>query len=264
MASLLQYIKKHGTWSFLVMAAIASTMTGAISFLAPLYPVMLAVAAAVCVTKMKKTSMPLVIMAAACVLSLAFNHPPAIFKPWYRLAYFLLLLLALTPLTSSRLLNAFRLNLFLWLMRFCVFIGAGSFIGYFLGINYMRYNTSEMINVAGLFGGLVWQSITLGLLAGLGLVYLTVLHLENRDSGRKETKLRLGLMVACLGSILLSASRSALVATLMGVGYVFFMYFRHAPKKLFRRCSPCSSWAFCWCPLSSTSAPTRLPSSRPT
>ena len=35
MASLLQYIKKHGTWSFLVMAAIASTMTGAISFLAP-------------------------------------------------------------------------------------------------------------------------------------------------------------------------------------------------------------------------------------
>lgn len=234
MASLLQYIKKHGTWSFLVMAAIASTMTGAISFLAPLYPVMLAVAAAVCVTKMKKTSMPLVIMAAACVLSLAFNHPPAIFKPWYRLAYFLLLLLALTPLTSSRLLNAFRLNLFLWLMRFCVFIGAGSFIGYFLGINYMRYNTSEMINVAGLFGGLVWQSITLGLLAGLGLVYLTVLHLENRDSGRKETKLRLGLMVACLGSILLSASRSALVATLMGVGYVFFMYFRHAPKKLFR------------------------------
>ena len=41
-------------------------------------------------------------------------------------------------------------------------------------------------------------------------------------------------MVACLGSILLSASRSALVATLMGVGYVFFMYFRHAPKKLFR------------------------------
>lgn len=119
-------------------------------------------------------------------------------------------------------------------MRFCVFIGAGSFIGYFLGINYMRYNTSEMINVAGLFGGLVWQSITLGLLAGLGLVYLTVLHLENRDSGRKETKLRLGLMVACLGSILLSASRSALVATLMGVGYVFFMYFRHAPKKLFR------------------------------
>lgn len=230
MASLLQYIKKHGTWSFLVMAAIASTMTGAISFLAPLYPVMLAVAAAVCVTKMKKTSMPLVIMAAACVLSLAFNHPPAIFKPWYRLAYFLLLLLALTPLTSSRLLNAFRLNLFLWLMRFCVFIGAGSFIGYFLGINYMRYNTSEMINVAGLFGGLVWQSITLGLLAGLGLVYLTVLHLENRDSGRKETKLRLGLMVACLGSILLSASRSALVATLMGVGYVFFMYFRHAPK----------------------------------
>ena len=215
MASLLQYIKKHGTWSFLVMAAIASTMTGAISFLAPLYPVMLAVAAAVCVTKMKKTSMPLVIMAAACVLSLAFNHPPAIFKPWYRLAYFLLLLLALTPLTSSRLLNAFRLNLFLWLMRFCVFIGAGSFIGYFLGINYMRYNT-------------------LGLLAGLGLVYLTVLHLENRDSGRKETKLRLGLMVACLGSILLSASRSALVATLMGVGYVFFMYFRHAPKKLFR------------------------------
>ena len=234
MASLLQYIKKHGTWSFLVMAAIASTMTGAISFLAPLYPVMLAVAAAVCVTKMKKTSMPLVIMAAACVLSLAFNHPPAIFKPWYRLAYFLLLLLALTPLTSSRLLNAFRLNLFLWLMRFCVFIGAGSFIGYFLGINYMRYNTSEMINVGGLFGGLVWQSITLGLLAGLGLVYLTVLHLENRDSGRKETKLRLGLMVACLGSILLSASRSALVATLMGVGYVFFMYFRHAPKKLFR------------------------------
>ena len=47
-------------------------------------------------------------------------------------------------------------------------------------------------------------------------------------------ELRLGLMVACLGSILLSASRSALVATLMGVGYVFFMYFRHAPKKLFR------------------------------
>lgn len=234
MASLLQYIRKHGTWSFAVMVVIASTMTGAISFLAPLYPVMLAVAAAVCVTKAKKTSTALVLMAAACVLSLVFNQPPAIFQPWYRLGYFLVLLLALTPLTASRPLNEFRLNLFFWLMRFCVFIGAGSFAGYFLGINYMRHNTSGMINVAGLFGGLVWQSITLGLLAGLGLVYLTVLHMENRKSGPRELYIRLGLMVACLGSILLSASRSALLAALVGVGYVFFMYFRHSPKKLFR------------------------------
>lgn len=234
MASLLQYIRKHGAWSFAAMVVIASTMTGAISFLAPLYPVMLAVAAAVCVTKAKKTSTALVLMAAACVLSLVFNQPPAIFQPWYRLGYFLVLLLALTPLTASRPLNEFRLNLFLWLMRFCVFIGAGSFAGYFLGINYMRQNTSGMINVAGLFGGLVWQSITLGLLAGLGLVYLTVLHMENRNSGPRELYIRLGLMVACLGSILLSASRSALLAALVGVGYVFFMYFRHSPKKLFR------------------------------
>lgn len=234
MASLLQYIRKHGTWSFAAMVAIASTMTGAISFLAPLYPVMLAVAAAVCVTKAKKTGTALVLMAAACILSLVFNQPSAIFQPWSRLGYFLVLLLALTPLTASRPLNEFRLNLFLWLMRFCVFIGAGSFAGYFLGINYMRQNTSGMINVAGLFGGLVWQSITLGLLAGLGLVYLTVLHMENRNSGPRELYIRLGLMVACLGSILLSASRSALVATLAGVAYVFFMYFRHSPKKLFR------------------------------
>ena len=234
MASLLQYIRKHGAWSFAAMVVIASTMTGAISFLAPLYPVMLAVAAAICVTKAKKTSTALVLMAAACVLSLVFNQPPAIFQPWYRLGYFLVLLLALTPLTASHPLNEFRLNLFLWLMRFCVFIGAGSFAGYFLGINYMRHNTSGMINVAGLFGGLVWQSITLGLLAGLGLVYLTVLHMENRKSGPRELYIRLGLMVACLGSILLSASRSALLAALVGVGYVFFMYFRHSPKKLFR------------------------------
>lgn len=234
MASLLQYIRKHGAWSFAAMVVIASTMTGAISFLAPLYPVMLAVAAAICVTKAKKTSTALLLMAAACVLSLVFNQPPAIFQPWYRLGYFLVLLLALTPLTASRPLNEFRLNLFLWLMRFCVFIGAGSFAGYFLGINYMRHNTSGMINVAGLFGGLVWQSITLGLLAGLGLVYLTVLHMENRKSGPRELYIRLGLMVACLGSILLSASRSALLAALVGVGYVFFMYFRHSPKKLFR------------------------------
>lgn len=234
MAPLLQYIRKHGTWSFAAMVAIAATMTGAISFLSPLYPVMLAAGAAVCVAKAKKTSLALVLMAAACVLSLVFNHPPAIFKPWYRLGYFLILLLALTPLTASRPLNVFRLNLFLWLMRFCVFIGAGSFIGYFLGINYMRHNASGMINVAGLFGGLVWQSITLGLLAGLGLVYLIVIHMENRHSGKKELYIRLGLMVACLGSILLSASRSALVATLMGAAYVFFMYFRHSPKKLFR------------------------------
>lgn len=216
------------------MVGIASTMTGAISFLSPLYPVMLAVAAAVCVTKAKKTSMALMLMAAACVLSLVFNQPSAFFKPWYRLGYFLILLLALTPLTASRQLNVFRLNLFLWLMRFCVFIGTGSFIGYFLGINYMRHNTSGMINVTGLFGGLVWQSITLGLLAGLGLLYLTVIHLEKRNCGKKEVYIRLSLMVACLGSILLSASRSALAATLMGLGYVFFMYFRHSPKKLFR------------------------------
>lgn len=32
----------------------------------------------------------------------------------------------------------------------------------------MRYNTSEMINVAGLFGGLVWQSITLACSPGWG------------------------------------------------------------------------------------------------
>lgn len=235
MSSILSYLKANGKWAFIFMVALATTMLGPLNGFASLYPLAVIIGAVICLSRTTSSNMLMLLLVLACLISLLFNSPHPVFKAWHRLGYAVLLFACLTPLTSSQQLHVFRKQLFLWVMRLCVFIGVGSFIGYFLGINYMPTNLGALaLNTAGLFGGLTGQSMLLGPLAGLGATYVIWLHFERRAKTFWPNILRWGCVLACTGSMLLSASRGALLATLVATLFIVFMYLKHAPQKLFK------------------------------
>lgn len=104
----------------------------------------------------------------------------------------------------------------------CTLIATVSFIGYFFGINYMRNTYSGAVldyfnHHSGTFGGLTNQSMLLGPISGVGVI--TCLYFA-----MKKKKSFWILFIACLGSLLFSASRSSLIATIIGC-LIFFIYF---------------------------------------
>lgn len=139
-------------------------------------------------------------------------QPPTIFKSWSRYIFFTLLLINVSPLLQSRTLRQYRQKLFTLVMWVCVFLGVGSFFAYFLGLNYMQvvYDDS-ILSQAGLFGGLTTHSMMLGPIAGVSTCYLAFKTLQSKKNW--------GWIFVALSlfSVLFTASRSALVATIAGL-----------------------------------------------
>lgn len=159
------------------------------------------------------------------------------FKPWQRLVYFILLLLTVSPLVSSKQLDIFRIQAFEWCMNLCVFVGVASFFCYFLGINYMRTIINVNDSFSGSFGGITPQSMLLGPVAGIAANWLLYKILKRYFSQTTFSPLILLMLGTCLCSMLLSSSRGAFLATVMTALYVLFMFtkdhIRKAPKIIF-------------------------------
>lgn len=174
---------------------------------------------------------------AACSASIILADPAAIFKPWQRLVYFILLLLTASPLVSSKQLDIFRIQAFEWCMNLCVFVGVASFFCYFLGINYMRTIINVNDSFSGSFGGITPQSMLLGPVAGIAANWLLYKILKRYFSQTTFSPLILLMLGTCLCSMLLSSSRGAFLATVMTALYVLFMFtkdhIRKAPKIIF-------------------------------
>ena len=170
-----------------------------------------------------KSSLKLELAALLLLLYLPVNavitRPPAVFNVWTRLALFASVFIFASPLLRGQCIGVYRRKILLGILFICVLLGVGSFICYFLGVNYMgNMTTGESLTdyqtVAGGFGGLLFHSISLGMVSGLGMLYLLYRALNQPKKDRKWYYI--AIVVLSL-TILLSASRTALMSAFTGM-----------------------------------------------
>lgn len=112
-----------------------------------------------------------------------------------------------------------------WILFISIIIGVGSFIAYFVGINYMRsmVNTSGLEvyqESVGLFGGLTTHSMLLAPISGVGAITATYIALN------RNNKYWI-LVIMCIGALLFSASRASLLATISGELALIYYFSAH-------------------------------------
>ena len=171
----------------------------------------------------RRWGQPLIMLfLAICALSILFNQPPSYFNAWVRLLGFLIVLIAVGPIFVSKRVGEIRIILFDSLMKICVVLSVGSFICYFMGINFFIRNDEVLEIEAGHFSGLYSHSMLLGPLSGLSSLYVFSKYL-----GTEKGKVwKLVILFACLGASLLSASRAAFGACVVGMIILFMRFFR--------------------------------------
>ena len=151
-------------------------------------------------------------------INVMLTHPDEVFNSWRRLALFSAVFVFLSPLLKGRYISKYRRKILIGILIICTLLGLGSFACYFLGINYM-YNQwdgsaiSDCQTSAGGFGGLLIQSISLGMVCGLGMLYLFYRALRRQ---RRDRKWYYMAIVVLALTILLSASRTALMSAITG------------------------------------------------
>ena len=152
-------------------------------------------------------------------LNLAITQPDIVFRPWQRLALFSIVFASTSPMLYGHSIGLLRKKILMGTLLICVLLGFGSLICYFIGINYMpnQWDGSAMLDFRGrfgYFGGLLIQSIILGMVCGLGILYLFYRSMGQEKRDRKWYYLA---MVILALTILISASRSALLSVLAGM-----------------------------------------------
>lgn len=156
------------------------------------------------------------------MISIIANNPPSYFRAWQRLFAFSISTIFVTPLFVCKKANEIRRQLFGEIMGICTILSISSFFCYFLGINYFTISNEVFAIEAGRFAGLFNQSMVLGPIAALSAVYSFSIFLSNK----RHPYLMLVITVLCVGSVLFSASRSALGGCVLGLAIAYFRYYR--------------------------------------
>ena len=159
------------------------------------------------------------------------TRPDPKFGSGYRLILFIVVLSVISPVFQSPGFRQLRKKLLTFVLFACVLVSVLSFFSYFLGINYMQNHDSEYysdyIGSAGHFGGITIHSMLLGPISGLSSILMLALFFSRR-------KIIFILLAALsMASLLMSASRGALIATLFGLVLVSMMLVK-GKKQLIR------------------------------
>ena len=157
---------------------------------------------------------PLVVFLIYIPLQLIVVNPNPIFKSWERYVLFLLMIICVSSLIEGAKTAGLRKKIFQIMLFFCIFLGVGSFFAKFLGINFMLPNERDYVFGVGTFGGLTTHSMTLGPIAGIGVIYGCYLSMRSEKPSKKRIYWMLTALCAC--AMFFSASRSALLATIGG------------------------------------------------
>lgn len=194
----------------------------------PSVPTVLAViCAALCVLfavylgRVRVDSQCLAFLTLAIPASILFGEPQPIFRSWERYVVFAVIFAMTSPLLESECMRKYRRWAFYAYLCVAALIGSLSFVGYFFGINYMVIETEvveEYLEQVGTFGGLTCQSMLLGPIAGMGAMAMLYLYLRQRRI------YWLALSIACVGSVLFSASRAAFVSLLVGILVLLYLH----------------------------------------
>lgn len=183
----------------------------------------------------RKISLSILFLSIGCILSILCNNIPKIFNSELRFIYFILILIVASPLFTSESLAHFRRNMFIWMIWLSLLIGTASLVSYFLGINLARNDIdfSFAIN-AGSFGGVTVHSMLMGPFAGIGTCYMIWGILTQKITGTKVEIWKYIILTCCIATTLLSASRAANLATLLGAMSIVFFLLRKQQAKLIK------------------------------
>lgn len=174
-----------------------------------------------------KLNIVVIIFIATSILSIVFNQPPAVFKSWDRLGLLVLVIGAMFPMFQSRVGDLFHFKLLYVTLCLFILVGCISFIFYLLGINFAYTFLGDMdsLYIPGAFGGVTMHSMILGPLSTFGTIFLFCKLIFGHY---QKTLLYLfwTLFVLCVLSVLVSASRSALMCVVIGI--TLSLYFRYS------------------------------------
>lgn len=139
------------------------------------------------------------------------SQPDPVFKSWERYVLFVLLWASVSPILKGKQVRNYRRQIFKIVIFACAILGVGSFFCRFIGINYGASAIQTELMTVGTFGGLCNHSMLLGPIAGVGAIYMAKLVYQTKK--RKYVLLAL----LCLFSVMFSASRASLLASIAGI-----------------------------------------------
>lgn len=203
----------------LALVFILMQFTKAAGFI-PVFPdsinyMVLLIMSAYVIFKAEALSVPMLAILIYLTFNILICSPDNIFNPWMRFAFFIVLIIAVSPLVQSESLRAMRrdmLNAILWIASL---LSVLSFFCRFMGVNFMFGIANFSYNTAGTFAGLFNHSMMLGPVAGISTVFLA--YKAYTSDIKTAKKWYLSASLTCLAAVAFSASRSALLATITGI-----------------------------------------------
>lgn len=172
---------------------------------------------------------------AVCALSIVFGQPDPLFHSWERLGLFVLLIFSFFPLFESRKLTYLRSVILKFSLLLCAIIAIGSLVCFFLGINYMtKYSKALDIEHFGFFGGLTKHSMMLGPISAISFLSFAWISIAVKCQNKYKIIAAIGAFLS-LCVVMLSASRGALLAGLLGCLLMTWARYRHYMHKFYKK-----------------------------
>lgn len=144
----------------------------------------------------------------------------AVFRSVPRFGLFVMVTIVVSPYIASEAGLRFRTLIFRNIMLLTTIAVIGSFIAFFLGINYMNVHAEGDDNFethAGIFGGLFIHSMLLGPSAMMAALLFFNAYQTKRDTAS------IILFFVCAATTVLSASRGAVISLAVPIIYSLFM-----------------------------------------
>lgn len=222
MFGLKTYIRENGVAAFILSVFALPFMVAPFSYFSILYYPIIILFFIHNLNHSKSFSISIVVAIIMAAIGIVLNDPLPVFKPWQRLALFIVVLGSFGPLFKGNSSAVFHAQLFRWIALFCCIVGTISFFCAFLGINYGGTAQIDGISNASssVFGGLCGHSMLLGPIAAVGM--LAAFH-RFIDTWLKDNRCEYKYAFAsfaCFASMLLASSRGAIMACFCAVIYV--------------------------------------------
>lgn len=159
-----------------------------------------------------------VLFLAAGAISIMGNDIPDFFKPWQRFALFAMMVVGCSPLLRGREIDKVKRHLYMGGLWAVGVIAVLSFLGYFLGFG------RRLDGIVNSYMGVTGHPNFLGFFTMVAMVWIASLFF--RCTSMKERYIVIGGWVACVITLLLCSSRSALACGLVGTMLAVYLRFQ--------------------------------------
>lgn len=169
-----------------------------------------------CIFKAQKVEWYFIALLGFLIIQLKICNTPAIFNVWMRFGLFVVMIIGISPMLQGDRIRDIRFQLWKLTLLISIILSLGSFVCFFLEINYMRRGEFDGIIDVGLFGGLTSHSMLLGPIAALASIFFAYI------AYKKNSTLLSLCCFACLCAVLFSASRLALISAIIGITFMLY------------------------------------------